>query len=195
MLEESLRRQQTDHLDVWLIYEVIYDNDPDLIFQPNFNGHQDPSIHLKMLSHDFPFDTVQMPLNCIDATFRSFEQPTISGMESMAVLKQNLEIARGFRPLEAAAIQHLPDRCKTEAVGRKQHESPPPTNCPRERLRLQYHLDALVLLIDEHVVSLRCIVETHLVRHHKARIDLASLDAAQQRLQIPLYVRLARLHG
>ena len=80
MLEESLRRLQTDHLDVWQIHEVIYYNDPDLIFAPNgaaeallqakqqgkvrfigFTGHKDPSIHLKMLAHDFPFDTVQMP--------------------------------------------------------------------------------------------------------------------------------------
>jgi uncharacterized protein len=93
MLEESLKRLQTDHLDVWQIHEVIYDNDPDLIFKPNgaaealaqakkdgkvrfvgFTGHKDPAIHLKMLSHDFPFDTVQMPLNCLDSTFRSFEK-------------------------------------------------------------------------------------------------------------------------
>ena len=38
-----------------------------------FTGHKNPRIHLKMLAHDFPFDTVQMPLNCFDATFRSFE--------------------------------------------------------------------------------------------------------------------------
>jgi hypothetical protein len=38
-----------------------------------FTGHKDPSIHLKVLAHNFPFDTVQMPLNCLDATFRSFE--------------------------------------------------------------------------------------------------------------------------
>ncbi len=92
MLEESLRRLQTDHLDLWQIHEVVYDNDPDLIFAPNgaaealmdakqqgkvrfigFTGHKDPEIHLKMLSHNFAFDTVQMPLNCCDATFRSFE--------------------------------------------------------------------------------------------------------------------------
>jgi len=92
MLEESLRRLQTDHLDVWQIHEVIYEDDPELIFRPNgaaealvqakkegktrfvgFTGHKSPQIHLKMLAHNFPFDTVQMPLNCFDATFRSFE--------------------------------------------------------------------------------------------------------------------------
>src|SRR4051812_46966049 len=96
MLEQSLRRLQTDHLDVWQIHEVIYENDPDLIFAPGgaaealveakkqgkvrfvgFTGHKDPSIHLKMLSHNFPFDTIQMPLNAFDATFRSFEQQVL----------------------------------------------------------------------------------------------------------------------
>src|SRR6202451_1176752 len=93
MLDESLRRLQTDHIAVWQIHEVIYDNDPDLIFAPGgaaealvqakqqgkvrfvgFTGHKDPSIHLRMLEQGFPFDTIQMPLNCLDATFRSFEQ-------------------------------------------------------------------------------------------------------------------------
>lgn len=93
MLEASLRRLQTDHLDVWQIHEVVYDNDPDMIFAPDgaiealtlakqqgkvrfvgFTGHKDPSIHLKMLSHNYAFDTIQMPLNAFDATFRSFEQ-------------------------------------------------------------------------------------------------------------------------
>src|SRR6201999_4372177 len=91
-LEESLRRLKTDHLDLWQIHEVVYYNDPDMIFAPNgaaeallqakkqgkvrligFTGHKDPSIHLRMLSQGFPFDTVQMPLNAFDATFRSFE--------------------------------------------------------------------------------------------------------------------------
>jgi predicted aldo/keto reductase-like oxidoreductase len=91
-LEQSLRRLRTDHLDLWQIHEVVYDNDPDRHFAPGgaiealeqakrqgkvrfvgFTGHKDPSIHLKMLAHGFPFDTCQMPLNCFDATFRSFE--------------------------------------------------------------------------------------------------------------------------
>lgn len=212
MLEESLRRLQTDHLDVWQIHEVIYDNDPDLIFRLDgaaealvqakkegkvrfvgFTGHKDPAIHLKMLSHGFPFETVQMPLNCFDSSFRSFENQvlpelqrrgiaplgmksmggsgemvkhgavtaeealryamslpvatTISGMESMSVLRQNLEIVRGFRPLSAEAMQQLRDRCRPEAadgryelfkttkkydgdLGRKQHEFPTADELP-----------------------------------------------------------------
>src|ERR1022692_1772242 len=92
-LEESLRRLQTDHLDVWQVHEVIYDNDPDLHFAKGgvmeaiaqakqqgkvrfvgFTGHKDPAIHLKMLAHEFPFDSCQMPLGPFVATFRSFER-------------------------------------------------------------------------------------------------------------------------
>src|SRR5579871_1443811 len=212
MLEESLRRLRTDHLDLWQIHEVIYDNDPDLIFTPNgaaealvqakkerkvrfvgFTGHKDPAIHLKMLSHDFAFDTVQMPLNCMDASFRSFEEQvlpevnrrgmaalgmksmggsgemvragavtaaealsyamslpvavTISGMESVGVLNQNLETARGFKPLPATAMAQLRERCRLDAAdgrwelfkttkkydgdeGRLQHGFPDATELP-----------------------------------------------------------------
>lgn len=92
-LEESLRRLRTDHLDLWQIHEVVYENSPELNFRKGgavealeeakkqgktrfvgFTGHKDPSIHLKMLSYGFPFDACQLPLNCFDATFRSFEQ-------------------------------------------------------------------------------------------------------------------------
>jgi uncharacterized protein len=92
-LHESLRRLRTDYLDLWQIHECVYDSDPDLHFAPGgviealtlakqqgkarfvgFTGHKHPDIHLRMLSHGYPFDTVQMPLNCFDASFRSFER-------------------------------------------------------------------------------------------------------------------------
>src|SRR5438093_2234260 len=90
-LEESLRRLQTDHLDLWQVHECVYDNDPERHFARGgvvealdeakkagkvryvgFTGHKHPAIHLKMLSHNYPFDSVQMPLNAFDASFRSF---------------------------------------------------------------------------------------------------------------------------
>jgi predicted aldo/keto reductase-like oxidoreductase len=92
-LEESLRRLKTDHLDLWQVHEVAYQGDParhfarggviealdrakqkGLVRFVGFTGHKDPSLHLEMLSHGYPFDTCQMPLNVFDATFRSFEQ-------------------------------------------------------------------------------------------------------------------------
>ncbi|HZZ71393.1 MAG TPA: aldo/keto reductase [Pirellulales bacterium] len=92
-LDQSLQRLKTDHLELWQVHEVVYDNDPDLHFAAGgviealdqakqqgkvryvgFTGHKRPELHLQMLSHDYPFDAVQMPLNCFDATFRSFQQ-------------------------------------------------------------------------------------------------------------------------
>ncbi|MDB6019757.1 MAG: aldo/keto reductase [Pedosphaera sp.] len=205
-LEQSLKRLRTDHLDLWQIHEVIYDNDPDWHFASGgviealdqakkqgkvrfvgFTGHKNPAIHLKMLAHNYPFDTVQMPLNCFDGTYRSFEQlvlpevqsrgiaalgmkslggsgeavlhgvvlpeealryamslpvaTTISGVDSLSVLRQNLAIARGFKPMTPEEMQALRERCAPFAadghlelykstrkydggVGRQQHGYP-----------------------------------------------------------------------
>lgn len=95
-LEESLRRLKTDHLDLWQVHEVAYAGDPDRHFMKGgviealdrakakglvrfvgFTGHKDPALHLEMLSRGYPFDTCQLPLNCFDATFRSFEQQVL----------------------------------------------------------------------------------------------------------------------
>ncbi len=173
MLEESLTRLQTDHLDVWQVHEVIYYNDPELAYAMDgvlealtmakqqgkvrfvgFTGHKNPSIHLDMLNRGFKFDTVQMPINAFDPGWRSFEEQvlpvakakgmavlsmksmcgsgepivagaltptealsyamsvpgvsvTISGMESMEVLDQNLAILKNFQPLSAQQMDML----------------------------------------------------------------------------------------
>jgi aryl-alcohol dehydrogenase-like predicted oxidoreductase len=208
-LEQSLRRLQTDHLDLWQIHECVYYNDPERHFAKGgavealerakkdgkvryigFTGHKDPEIHMAMLSYEHPFDTCQLPLNAFDAGFRnrSFEQrvlpelirqgiaplgmkslgagqavkkkaiapadalayamslpvaTTISGIDSMRVLNQNLKVARGFTPMPdsrmAALRQRIADAAhdgryelyKTTAQhdgpeGRKQHGFPSP---------------------------------------------------------------------
>lgn len=99
-IEESLRRLQTDHIDLLQFHEVIRETDPDRIFGKGggmetvleakkqgkvryigFTGHKSPDIHLKMLNtafaHDFTFDAVQMPLNVMDAHFNSFEKKVL----------------------------------------------------------------------------------------------------------------------
>ncbi len=91
-LEDSLRRLKTDHLDLWQFHEINYDNDPEWVFEPGgaleyalkakeqgkvrfigFTGHKHPEIHLKMLQKPYDWATVQMPLNVLDAHYRSFQ--------------------------------------------------------------------------------------------------------------------------
>ena len=116
-LDESLRRLQVDHIDLVQHHEVIRYEDPHRIFHEEganaalvaareagklrfigFTGHKDPRIHLYMLevaaAHGFMFDAVQMPLNVMDAHYRSFEKQVLPylvehdigvlGMKSMA---------------------------------------------------------------------------------------------------------------
>ncbi len=124
-LDESLARLQVDHIDLLQHHEIIRFDDPDRIFAQGgameafleakkagkiryigFTGHKDPHVHLYMLEvaakHGFHFDTVQMPLNVMDAHFRSFSQLVVPeavkqgigilGMKSMGdqvILKSN----------------------------------------------------------------------------------------------------------
>ena len=162
-LEDSLRRLQTDHIDLLQFHEIIHDGEPDGIFSEGaideaikareegkiqfigFTGHRWPYLFKQMLAKEFEWDTVQMPINLLDYHFRSFAKeilPTllkrgigvigmkslggsevgiletgvtpqeaisyslsqpidtlVSGMDSMEVLHENLEIVRNFQPL------------------------------------------------------------------------------------------------
>jgi predicted aldo/keto reductase-like oxidoreductase len=164
-LDDSLRRLRTDRIDLWQFHEMVYDNDPDWVFEKGglkaaleaqkagkvryigFTGHKDPSIHLKMIGKPYDWASAQMPINVMDAHYRSFQKevvpvclnknigvigmkslgggppgriPTqtkitaeqciryslslpvsslVVGIQSMADLKQDVGIARGFRPM------------------------------------------------------------------------------------------------
>src|SRR5262249_54890348 len=50
-----------------------------------FTGHKSPEIHLKMLAYEYPFDTCQLPLNCFDGTFRSFEQQVLPELQQQGI--------------------------------------------------------------------------------------------------------------
>jgi predicted aldo/keto reductase-like oxidoreductase len=174
-LDESLRRLGTDRIDLVQHHEILRFEDPYRLFDEHganaallearqagklryigFTGHKDPRIHLHTLEvaedYGFTFDTVQMPLNVMDAHYRSFEKlvlpelvrrrigvlgmkplangiilrsgtvsateclryalhlPTdvvITGIDSMKVLEQALEVARTFRPLSEGEVTAL----------------------------------------------------------------------------------------
>jgi aryl-alcohol dehydrogenase-like predicted oxidoreductase len=120
-IDESLQRLQTDHVDLMQYHENIRMEDPDRFFAPDgplealleakkagkirfigFTGHKDPAVHLRMLevaaANKFRFDSCQMPLNVMDAHFRSFGHHVLPKLveQGMAVL--------GMKPLGDANI-------------------------------------------------------------------------------------------
>jgi predicted aldo/keto reductase-like oxidoreductase len=184
-LDESLRRLGTDRIDLVQHHEILRFEDPHRVFDGGganaallearqagklryigFTGHKDPRVHLHTLEvaedHGFTFDTVQMPLNLMDAHYRSFEKlvlpelvkrrigvlgmkplangiilrsgtvtateclryalhlPTdvvITGIDSMKVLEQALEVAGTFRPLSEAEVSGLLEKTADAALG------------------------------------------------------------------------------
>ncbi len=105
-IDESLKRLQTDHADLMQFHEVIRFDDPDRFFAKGgageallaaqkagktrfigFTGHKDPHIHLYMLEltrkHNYPFDTIQMPINVMDAHYRSFTKLVVPEAQKM----------------------------------------------------------------------------------------------------------------
>lgn len=132
-IDESLQRLQTDRIDLMQIHEVIRMEDPDRLFAPGggmeallaaqkagkvrfigFTGHKDPAMHLKMLDvaakNGVRFDAVQMPLNLMDAHFRSFEKQVLPRLvqEKIGVLGMK-SLANGhiLRAKAATAIECL----------------------------------------------------------------------------------------
>jgi aryl-alcohol dehydrogenase-like predicted oxidoreductase len=120
-IDQSLQRLQTDHVDLMQFHEIIRLEDPDRIFAAGgameamlaakqagkvrfigFTGHKDPLVHLRMLEiasqHQFHFDAAQMPLNVMDAHFRSFQQNVVPVLvrEGIGVL--------GMKPMASGLI-------------------------------------------------------------------------------------------
>jgi aryl-alcohol dehydrogenase-like predicted oxidoreductase len=132
-IDESLKRLQTDCVDLLQFHEIVRRTDPDPIFAPGgameavqaaklagkirfigFTGHKDPSIHRRMLAvaaaHEFRFDAVQMPLNVMDAHFRSFEQQIVPQLvkEGIGVLgMKSLGFGAILRSQTVSAIECL----------------------------------------------------------------------------------------
>ena len=187
-LEDSLKRLQTDHIDLWQFHEINYDNDPDWIVERGalgealraqkegkvrfigFTGHKSPHIHLRMLTRH-AWDAAQMPINVCDFHYRSFIREVVPeankrdigvigmkslgggsdrrgrfvsskvcspeeginyalsqriatlvvGIDSMEVLRQDLDIARRFPSLDREALARLVERVRPVA-GDGRHE-------------------------------------------------------------------------
>ncbi len=179
-LEDSLRRLRTDHVDLWQFHEINYPQDPDWLFERGaikaaleakkagkvrfvgFTGHKDIDIHLRLIAKPLAWDAVQMPINILDAHYRSFQKQVVPecnrrgigviGMKALACgaipqelgldaaecrryalslpistlvcgitsrenLRQDLGVARGFRPMSGADVQAL--LARTAAAGGK----------------------------------------------------------------------------
>src|SRR5512133_948903 len=120
-IDESLQRLQTDVIDLMQYHENIRMEDPDRFFAPSgplealmaakkagkiryigFTGHKDPVVHLRMLevaaANNFHFDSAQMPLNVLDATFRSFGRQVVPKL-----VEQGIGVL-GMKPLASGAI-------------------------------------------------------------------------------------------
>lgn len=129
-IDESLQRLGTDHVDLMQFHEVIRLEDPDRIFAEGgameamqaaqkagkvryigFTGHKDPLVHLRMLDiareHSFHFDAVQMPLNVMDAHFRSFEHQVLPVLVREGIAPLGMKAFGDHHILQSNTIQPI----------------------------------------------------------------------------------------
>lgn len=202
-LEDSMRRLKTDRIDLWQFHEINWDVDPEWVFEKGgiraavearqqgkvryigFTGHRDPSHHLKMIARAFDWDTVQMPINLLDAHYRSFQNEVVPacrdknisvigmkalgggripkdlripastcrrfalslpiatlvcGVKSQADLRQDLEMARAFKPISQREMKRL--LAETEIPGSDGKLEPWKTTDYGSRHHREQHADA-----------------------------------------------------
>jgi predicted aldo/keto reductase-like oxidoreductase len=131
-IEESLRRLERDHIDLMQHHEVIRFEDADRIFAEGgaqealleaqkagkirhigFTGHKDPMVHLRMLeiakANDTHFDTVQMPLNVLDAHFRSFTRDVLPLLVDEGIGVLGMKSMASGKALESGSV--TPEEC------------------------------------------------------------------------------------
>jgi len=121
-LHESLRRLQTEHLDLWQFHEINYAVDPDWLFEKGaikaaieaqrkglvrfvgFTGHKDFSIHLRLLDKPFDWQTVQMPINILDASFRSFQDHVLPVCQERGIGAIGMKALAGGHLIRGAGL-------------------------------------------------------------------------------------------
>jgi uncharacterized protein len=114
-IDQSLKRLRTDHVDLLQFHAIQYADDIGTVFDPErgglkaalearqagklrflgFSGHRDPQTHLKMIGMPHPWDTVQMPLNILDAQYRSFEKAVLPACREKGIAALGMKSLAG----------------------------------------------------------------------------------------------------
>jgi uncharacterized protein len=128
-LHDSLRRLKTDRIDLWQFHEINYDNDPDWVFEKGgikaaleaqqagkvrfigFTGHKHPALHLKMIDKPYAWATAQMPINVLDASYRSFQKTVVPRCAERGIGVIGMKALGGGYPKG-----NLPERAGLSAV-------------------------------------------------------------------------------
>lgn len=133
-LEDSLRRLQTDCLDLWQFHEINYDNDPEWLFERGavraaveaqaagkvryigFTGHKDPRIHLAALGMPHEWDACQMPINVMDSMYRSFLNHVVPVCRERGIAAIGMKGLGGGWP-QGRVLEKMPEIGAAEMLG------------------------------------------------------------------------------